>query len=69
MDKTILIQNNHTCAKCHEDFIFYPEDVSWHEHGTYSAKTVNCPFCNQINIIKYQNAAGLYVNKDSRYYR
>lgn len=61
-------QNNKTCIKCKDDFVFTPEDIKWIEHGTYSEKIVTCPYCGCINVVKYVDASGLHVNDDKRYY-
>ena len=42
------------CTKCKEDFVFLPDEIFWDEHGFgYSTKLVHCPYCQQINILKY----------------
>lgn len=61
-------QHNKTCTKCKENFVYMPDEIKWFDYGTYSAKTTTCPYCGNINVIKYVNASGLYVNDDNRYY-
>lgn len=61
-------QNNKTCTKCKENFIFMPDEIKWVEFSTYSAKITTCPYCGTTNVIKYVDASGLHVNTDKRYY-
>lgn len=56
------------CPTCDDYFYYTDEDIKWVEYGTYSSKIITCPFCGCINIIKYVDANGLYVNDDERYY-
>lgn len=61
--------NNHcVCKKCSKSFVFKPDEVKWYDFGTYSVKTTKCISCGCINELKYQDAAGLYTNYDSRLY-
>lgn len=46
--------NNHKCSKCNENFVYFPNEVFWDEHGFgYSTKLTHCPYCGQLNILKY----------------
>lgn len=70
MDKYInQIGNNILCSKCDELFIYYQEETQWDKQGYgYDTKLVKCPYCGQMNIIKYKKDYGLDVNNDTRYY-
>ena len=61
-------QNNCTCKKCKENFIFLNKETWWNNYGTYSVKLVKCPYCETINSVKLEEASGLDVNNDRRYY-
>lgn len=56
------------CKKCKAIFQYMPEDTQWINHASYSAKVVTCTECGCVNVIKYTDASGLYVNIDGRYY-
>jgi len=56
------------CEKCHDNFVYFPDETSWDENAGYSTKLVKCPSCGCVNVIKYINDFGLNVNKDIRYY-
>ena len=60
--------NSKKCTKCKENFIYLPDEVQWREFGTYSAKITTCPYCGSVQIIKYENAFGLDVNNDDKFY-
>ena len=61
-------QDYYVCRKCHNTFIFKPDEIKWYERGTYSEKTIICKECGCINVIQYKDAYGLNVNNDKRYY-
>lgn len=62
-------QNNKTCSKCKEHFVFNPEDCFWDDKGFgYSTKLVRCPYCNSINVVKHIEDSSLDVNNDDRFY-
>lgn len=64
-----MAKHNLTCTKCSEDFIYKPEEAFFDDHGFgYSTKLVKCPYCGQINIIKYYEDRSMKLNRDSRYY-
>lgn len=62
------VNNGCSCIKCRKDFTYYSNEITWQEFGTYSAKTVKCPYCKCVNVIKYDDASGLNVNFDRKYY-
>ena len=62
-------QNNCTCKRCHEPFVFKPDDIWWIEHGVYSEKVTKCPHCGCINVIKYVNGFNQNPNLDDRYFK
>lgn len=57
------------CTKCKENFSYMPDEIQWADYGTYSTKFIICPNCGSIQIIKYENAFGLDVNNDDKFYR
>ena len=62
-------QHNLKCKKCKENFVYHPKDTYWDDNGYgYSVKLIKCPFCGCINVVKYYEDRGLYVNYDNRYY-
>lgn len=58
----------HQCIKCKEVFNYDIRKIKYHRHGTYDAKTVECPNCKGINILGYKIDPNIYVNNDIRYY-
>ena len=62
-------QNNCLCKKCHESFMFKPDDAHWIEQGMYSEKVVKCPECGCINVVKYQDGFNQNPNFDRRYFK
>ena len=63
-------QNCKKCTKCKEEFIYMPNEIIWDESGYgYSTKLVYCPYCKQLNVIKYiEDYKFTMINKDKRYY-
>lgn len=61
-------KNNCKCKKCHNNFVFYDKDTKWKDFGTYSVKLVECPYCKRFVPVKYEDASGLCVNTDQKYY-
>lgn len=53
------------CGKCKKISMIR---TWWEEAGTYSTKLAQCPYCKKITVIRNEDAAGLYVNTDGRYY-
>ena len=60
--------NNCECKKCHESFIFKPDEAYWIERGTYSEKVTKCPHCGCINAVKYIDGFNQNPNLDQRYF-
>lgn len=61
--------NNCTCKKCHESFVFKPDECHWIEQGMYSEKVTKCPICGCINVVKYQDGFNQNPNFDRRYFK
>ena len=61
-------KHNKTCSKCKENFVYFPDEVKWIDYGTYSVKVCTCPYCGTVQSIKFENASGLNLNNDSKYY-
>ena len=64
------LSNSKTCTKCHEDFIYYPEQIWFDDKGYgYSTKLCRCPYCGQINILKHiEDYSMKKLNRDNREY-
>lgn len=61
--------NNCICKKCNKQFHFENDTTYWNDSGLgYSTKITECPNCGTVNVIKYIEDKGLYVNTDPRYY-
>lgn len=56
------------CKKCNSKFTYTDNQSWWDYSGMTDTKLVRCPNCNTINVIKYIESSGLYVNSDQRYY-
>jgi len=58
------------CCQCGKIHDYQIDELKIDYSGLgYTAKLGNCPFCGQINIIKYEEDNNLDVNNDERYYR
>ena len=60
--------NNKMCSKCNENFVYFQNETWWNNYGTYSVKLCKCPYCGNIQSVKFENASGLDVNNDRRYF-
>ena len=60
--------SRYQCKKCHDYFNFKPDEVRWIEFGSYSEKTITCPHCGCVNVIKYVDGFNQNPNFDERYY-
>lgn len=69
MSKVTYKNNNCTCKKCGVSFVYMPDEIKWYDFSTYSVKTVKCCECGCVNELKYEDAAGLNTNYDSRLFR
>ncbi len=59
-----------TCRSCNCSVKLFPKRIIWDEKGYgYSTKLFKCPFCNQLNIIKYYEDPSLDLNRDTRWYK
>lgn len=57
------------CIQCGEKYESTDELIYWDDQGFgYSTCLSKCPFCSQLNIVKYKNDSGFDVNKDERWY-
>ena len=61
-------QNNCTCIKCKESFVFKPGEAFWIERAMYSEKVVKCPYCGCVNVVKYIDGFNQNTNCDRRYF-
>lgn len=61
--------NEFVCEKCQDYSIYYEEECRWIDYGTYSVKVITCKQCGCVHVIKYEDANGLFVNTDERYYQ
>ena len=68
-DNDSITKNYCICKKCHEYFVFMPDEAQWIECGMYSEKITKCTHCGCINIIKYQDGFNQNPNFDERYYK
>ena len=62
------VKNYCACKKCHESFVFRPDEAHWVEQGMYSEKVTKCPYCGCINVVRYQDGFNQNPNLDSRYF-
>ena len=63
-------QNYTFCKKCKTDFVYFPQEVYFDDNGYgYSTKLVKCPYCGQINVVKYYEDKSFDVNTDIRFYK
>ena len=60
--------NNKVCSKCKEHFTYFQNETWWNNYGTYSVKLCKCSHCGTIQSVKFEDAAGLNVNYDRRYF-
>ena len=58
--------NFHTCSKCWETFVYFPNEVHWSYSGSENIKVVKCSFCEQVQAIRYERQNN--INYDERYY-
>ena len=63
-----LIRSSKQCKKCKSKFDYTDTDTFWDYSGMTDTKLVRCPNCGTINVVKYIEPIGLYVNSDQRYY-
>ena len=56
-----------TCSKCWETFIYFPDEAFWDNNGTENRKLVKCPYCEQVQTIKYEKQ--ININYDERFYK
>lgn len=56
------------CEKCHDNFVYFPDETFWDEKSGYSTKLTKCPSCGCINVIKRSRDYGVDVNRDLRFY-
>lgn len=56
------------CRQCGEVFSYEESDTIWFEWKFYSEKTISCPHCKFVNVLKYEDQLGLNVNEDKRFY-
>ena len=57
------------CIQCGRIHNYTKEELRIDYSGLgYTAKLGTCPFCEQINIIRYDEDENLDVNNDKRYY-
>ena len=61
-------KHNKTCLRCGTNYVWFEKEAWWQDYGTYSVKLTKCPHCQCINSLKHEDASGLYVNTDKRYY-
>ena len=63
------VNNGHClCIQCNEQFIYLQSETGWNEQGSVSVKLVPCPYCGQLNKIKYQYPYQKNPNMDQRYF-
>lgn len=61
--------NEFICEKCQNISTYSDEECLWFDYGTYSVKTILCKQCGGIHTIRYEDASGLFVNTDEKYYQ
>lgn len=64
--------STHQCSKCGQLIHYLPfgtnSAVKIRYGSGYEARTIECPKCNQINILSYREDFYYDSNKDERYY-
>ena len=56
------------CKNCGCNFEPDEDKVKWMEWGSYSEKITTCPECDKVVVIKQENAQGLFINFERKYY-
>lgn len=56
------------CRQCGSVFSYEESDAIWVEWRFYSEKTIICPHCKIVNVLKHEDQLGLNVNQDKRFY-
>ena len=55
------------CKHCKNTFSYEDIDTKWNYAGCSDTKIVECPLCNNVNIIRYWDCT-INPNTDNRYF-